>query len=121
RKCADETPAIRRAAATAWEVDRGLLDYYATHWGELNRLGWVGKHEGPDGKPDGFRVAGIRCGTPLHQGGFRNGDVVHRVNGQRVHNIAQAVKAYLKVRGKDRIRVELTREGEPLVLNYRLE
>ena len=111
---------IERSSKGSFVVEKDLITWYITHLGELNRLGWSSKHEGPDGRPDGMRIGGVKCGNDLHLAGIRSGDVVHRVNGHDVRSIPQAILVYRKVRNDRRIRVELTRRGKPVTLTYRL-
>ncbi|RME22402.1 MAG: hypothetical protein D6798_15860 [Deltaproteobacteria bacterium] len=103
-----------------WRVERELLDYYAGHLRQLERQVGVGSHRGPDGKRDGARLYLPRCSL-LKQAGFRNGDVVHRVNGRKVNTIPQGVATWLAVRNDRVLRVELTRRsGETRIHRYRL-
>jgi len=115
-----DNPKIERDQKGAFTVDRSLVNWYITHLGELNRLGWSNKHEGPDGRSVGMRIGGVSCGNDLHLAGIRSGDVVHRVNGHEVRSIPQAIMVYRKVRKDPSIRVELTRRGKPVTLTYRM-
>lgn len=112
---------ITKIGTQHWRVNRDLVDYYASHLRELDRQASTATHRGPDGKPDGFRVYLPRCSI-LRQGGLRNGDVVHTVNGHKVTNVANAVTTYLKVRKQRDIEVEITRKsGKKVTLRYRLK
>jgi PDZ domain-containing secreted protein len=58
----------------------------------------------------------------LRQGGLKNGDIVHTVNGEKVTNVPQAFAAYMKVRKADTIKVELTRkDGSQRTHIYKLK
>ncbi len=113
-------PAINKAGRATFDVQRDLLSWYAKHPGKLDNLGWVARHEGADGKPDGFRLGGVSCGSDLHQAGLRAGDVVHSVNGKSINNVAQALFAYTSLKKSDELEVVITRKGERKVLTYRL-
>ncbi len=115
-----DNPKIERDQKGAFTVDRSLVNWYITHLGELNRLGWSHKHKGADGRSVGMRIGGVSCGNDLHLAGIRSGDVVHRVNGHEVRSIPQAIMVYRKVRKDPSIRVELTRRGKPVTLTYRM-
>lgn len=119
-KCAEPPAQIRALGPELWEVERAFVESYAHDWDALQKLAAVYRHDGPDGKPDGFRVRGVRCGTPLHAGGLRSGDVVHSVNDRQVTNVLEGLMAWRKLRKKDVIRVELTRAGERIALTYRM-
>ncbi len=104
-----------------WRVQRDLLDFYAGHLRELEKQAGVASHRGPDGKRDGARLYLPRCSL-LKQAGFRNGDVVNRVNGKKVNTIPQGVATWLAVRNDRVLRVELTRRnGDKRVHRYRLK
>lgn len=122
RRCESDrsNPKIERSSRGSFVVEKDLITWYITHLGALNSLGWSSKHEGPDGRSDGMRIGGVKCGNDLHLAGIRSGDVVHRVNGHDVRSIPQAIMVYRKVRKDHRIRVELTRRGKPVTLTYRL-
>ncbi len=122
KRCESErtNPRIERTAKGSFAVDRSLVTWYIGHLGELNRLGWSSKQEGPDGSSVGMRIGGVTCGNDLHLAGIRSGDVVHRVNGHEVRSIPQAIGVYRKVRKDTTIQVELTRRGKPMTLTYEM-
>lgn len=121
RRCDPEpNPAIRASGDGGFAVERDLVQSYARSLKKLNSLGWSTPHEGDDGRNDGMLIGGIGCGSDLHLAGLRSGDVVHAVNGREVRNYAQALLVYQKVKGDDRIEVQLTRRGKPHTLTYRL-
>ncbi|HHO52374.1 MAG TPA: hypothetical protein ENK18_16260 [Deltaproteobacteria bacterium] len=121
RRCeVDPIPEIARSGAASWTVDRSLIRRYTLNFKALNALGWSRRHDGPDGRPDGMLIGGIRCNNDLYRAGIRSGDVVHTVNAHKVRNIAQAVLVYSKVHNDRLIRVEITRRGQRRILTYRL-
>lgn len=101
-----------------WRVERSLLDWYATHLGELERQVGVSSYRDEDGKRGGAKLYLPRCSV-LRQGGMRTGDIVRTVNGRKVNTIAQGVATWLAVRNQKTITVELTRkDGQDLVHTY---
>jgi hypothetical protein len=119
-KCPPPVDTIEEVAESRWRIERPLVDYYAKHINELMKLGSVWAHKSRDGKPDGFRVGLARCSI-LRQGGLRSGDVVHDINGVRIHNIVQAVGAYLKLRTEPVLTLNVSRRGVPVTLTYEVE
>jgi len=118
-KCAEPVDAISKLGNNHWRVDRDFVEAYTGDMDKFNSLGAVGIHKDRAGKRDGFFFGRIKCGSPLHQGGLRNGDVVHSVNDQKVHNAMQAVFTYNRLRNKNRIEVDVTRRnGDREVLVY---
>lgn len=119
RRCEEASdPAIVRSARDTWQVDRSVVKRYAGHPGRLDDLGWSARHEGPDGKPDGMRIGGVKCGSDLWDVGIRPGDVLHAVNGRPIHGIPQALLAYTALRGQSEFEVEITRDGRRKTLRY---
>jgi len=121
RQCAEPTPGITRTGAGRYDLDQDLVDHYARHPREAEKLARSAWHRGPSGEVDGFRLWRVRCGTPLHQLGLRNGDVVHEVGGRTVTSIPQALRAWRKLRRNERLKVIVTdRKGGRKVLRYRV-
>ncbi len=118
--CPESPLSIARSGEQGWFIDRELIEYYATHIAELQKLGSVWTHRGPDGEPDGFRVGLARCSV-LRQGGLQSGDVVRDINGRRIHSVFQAVGAYLALRRETTLQVHITRRGAPMELTYQIE
>jgi hypothetical protein len=120
RPCLEPDPRITTRGEDRYAVDRDLVDRYTADLDAAAKLAWVGWHRNAQGDVDGFKVKRIRCGSVLHQAGFRNGDVVHKVNGKAVTTIPQALFAYRKLRKKRSLRIELKRKGAQKELRYRL-
>jgi hypothetical protein len=110
---------IERVDTHTYTVEREVVDYYAKHLKELNKLGSVRAHEDADGRAAGFRLGMGRCSL-LRKGGLRSGDVVADVDGIRVNDLFGAVAAYFKLRHRDRIEVHVIRKGQPITLRYTL-
>lgn len=120
KKPCEKIDEVEQLGETRWKIERDLLDYYATHLAELEKQAGVATHRDENGKKDGARIYLPRCSI-LKQGGLRNGDVIHTVNGRKVNTIPQAVATYMAVRGQNLIEVELTRRsGERLLHKYHL-
>lgn len=119
-RCEPSTDAIARVDTATWMVDRELVEEYATVRRAQELVGWVARHEDDRGRPDGFVVGGIRCGSPLHLAGIRNGDVVHDVNGISIHSIPGALRAWSKLKKANLIDVNLTRRGKPMRMSYEI-
>lgn len=118
QKCLDPVPEIVMLEPGVWQVKRAYVEGYTSSMERMNTLGALYYHKGPDGRNDGFKLKGMRCGSPLHQGGFRNGDVVHRINGKLVTTLLDAITVYRKLRKDELIEVELTRAGKRRYLKY---
>ncbi len=71
-----------------------------------------------DGQIVGLRLFGIRRDSMLGALGFRNGDIVHRVNDREVTSPEAALESYAELRSAQRIVVALERRGAPMTLTY---
>ncbi len=120
KRCLEPDTRIVNLDATEWQVERSILAEYTKSIPALNTLGWVSRHEGDDGRVDGLIVRGIKCGSPLHAGGLRSGDVVQRVNGKQVKSLLGGVALYAKQHKRELFVVEVERKGQPLSLVYRV-
>jgi hypothetical protein len=72
------------------------------------------------GRTVGLAISKVRPGSFAHGLGLRDGDVVHRVDGQPITTVADALGVMTKPRPRD-VDVDLTRDGRPTTLRYRLE
>ena len=120
KRCQDTDPRIAQDTDTAWAVERSLIEEVTGSIKAINELGYAKRHHTEEGPVDGFRVNGIKCGSPLHAGGLRNGDVIHSVNGQRVTTWPKAILLYRKLRKQEAFTVHVTRKGQPVQLHYRV-
>lgn len=121
KKPCEKIDEINALGESRWTIERDLLDWYATHLGELERQVGVSSYRGEDGKRVGAKLYLPRCSV-LRQGGMKNGDVVRTVNGRKVNTIAQGVTTWLAVRNQKTITVELTRkDGLDLVHTYQMK
>ena len=120
KKACEELEEITQLSDTSWRVERDLLDWYATHLRELDRLAGVVTYE-EDGVPAGARLWLPRC-SHLKQGGFKHGDIVRSVNGRPIYTIPQGVKAWIAERKAKKLTVVLTRRnGEERTHTYHLK
>lgn len=120
RPCVEGSDSIKALGDNRFAVERDLIDHYSGDLREASKLAMVHWYR-ESGEVIGFKVRRIRCGSVLFEAGFRNGDVIHRINGKPVTTIPQALFAYRKLRKKKRLNVEVTRrDGTRVNLRYRL-
>lgn len=76
-----------------------------------------------DGRVEGFVVNRIPEGTISAQIGIQPGDVIKRVNGVLIDSLAKAYAVYNNIQNSQTklVTVEIIRNGQPLILTYRLE
>ncbi len=119
RECKPDVPEISSRGPDEWEVARDLIDHYANHLNEAARIAHVTWAHDEEGDIIGFRVVKVRCGSPLHEAGFQDGDIITRINGHKVRTVPQALAAYVELRVRRKLRVRGTRkDGSPLDNRY---
>lgn len=69
---------------------------------------------------DGYRIADSTH-PGVRRAGFRPGDVVARVNGQQIGDVNADRRLYDQIAASGRARVELIRNGQPIVLTFPLK
>jgi hypothetical protein len=122
RDCRPDIPEITRGSGRQdYAVNRGLIDRYAKDLSAAADLAYVAWARDDDERVIGFKVIRIRCGSPLHEAGFKNGDVITRINGHKVRTVPQALAAYVALRIKRKLRVRGQRkDGSEMDMRYRL-
>jgi hypothetical protein len=121
RDCRPDVAEIDATGAGRWRVKRKLIDHYASNLGEAEKLARVTWARDADDQVIGFQVIRVRCGSPLWNAGFRDGDIITAINGQRVRTVPQALTAYVALRIKRTLRVRGQRkDGSPIDHRYRL-
>jgi general secretion pathway protein C len=71
-----------------------------------------------DGQPDGFKLLSIKGGSLIHRSGFRDGDIIKRVNGIEIDSPEKAFEVYEQVRNEPTITVEIMRGGKRRTFTY---
>ncbi len=71
-----------------------------------------------DGKPEGFKLFGVRPTSLYVRLGFENGDLVQTMNGVEMTSPEKALELYTKIRTAPELAVRIVRRGQPLTLTY---
>lgn len=87
-----------------------------------DRLGRMLHHTGPDGASDGYRLSALMAGSPLIRMGFRNGDVVHSVNGSPLDSRSAATEVWKTLDpSTPTATAKVTRQGQTLTVTVALD
>ena len=78
-------------------------------------------HYDADGKMDGLKLTGLEKISMARYIGLRDGDVVHKVNGQKLSKPGKALQVFKKLRGQSYADIELLRGDEKTRLHFRLK
>lgn len=121
RPCVEPIDGITQLAPGSYAVDKDVLDHF-TDSKNAQGLGSAFWHETASGEVDGVVVRRIRCGSPLHQAGLRNGDVVHAINGRALTSWPAALRVWSQVKRRDVVKVRVShKDGSAQVLRYRVD
>jgi type II secretion system protein C len=112
---------IVKESETSFVIDRQLFDSSLQDLDALSRMARAIPHRDSGGNVDGFRLSGVRPNELLYNLGIRSGDVVHGVNGQPLTSIAEAMNAMSGLQRSSTFNFEITRRGQKMTMNYRVQ
>ncbi len=116
---APDVSGIVRRDATHVEVPRSLLDQLIADPMVIARSARL-VPAFRAGQPIGYKVFGIRPGSPLAAVGLVNGDQVLAVNGEPLTDPDQVLAVITRARAAGLVRVALERNGQPQVIEITL-
>ncbi len=108
---------VKKVGKNTYEIDRGMLNEQLDDLGKLSRQARVIPHY-RDGKPQGFKIVGVRPGSLYSHIGVRSGDVLKSVNGEEVTSPTKALELYEQLKNSDNVNLEVERRGRPTNLEY---
>ena len=73
------------------------------------------------GKPSGFLISKIREGSFVEKIGGKKGDIIRSVNGEKVDSVQKAFKLYNSFKNNQSLKMEITRDGKPVNLNFSIK
>lgn len=73
-----------------------------------------------EGKVEGFRVSEVRPSGIFAMLGINNGDTLLRINDFTIDSPDRAMQSLLSLKGQNRIRLDLVRDGKPVTMNYEI-
>ena len=71
-----------------------------------------------DGRVEGFRVSEVKPSGVFAMVGIRNGDVLHKINDLPVDSAERAIQSLASLKGQNRIKLDLVRDGQPATFSY---
>jgi general secretion pathway protein C len=71
-----------------------------------------------DGKVEGFRVSEVKPAGIFGMVGLKNGDILLRMNDFPIDSPEKAIQSLVSLKGQNKIRLDLIRDGQPITLNY---
>jgi len=111
---------IQKVSDTEFHVDRAVIDNILEHQADLMRQARI-VPEQKDGKVVGIRLFGIRPDTLLGKLGMQNGDRLEAINGFEMASPEKALEAYAKLRTAESLNVKVTRRGQPVSIDFKIQ
>jgi general secretion pathway protein C len=74
-----------------------------------------------NGKPDGFRLTGIRPNSIFYKMGLKSGDVIMGVDGKDIESVDDALKFYQNLQSSSKVQLQIKRRGQLKTIDYHIE
>ncbi len=71
-----------------------------------------------DGKVEGFRASEVKPNGVFSMIGIKNGDVLLRLNDFPMDSPDKALQSFIALKGQNRLKLDIIREGQPQTFNY---
>ena len=118
QECLPEREDVAQVSDLAYRIEDATVYHYANHPREAEALAATWWSKDDDKEINGFKVGRLRCGSLLDVMGFKNGDVISGVNGLEIKTYGDAINAYMTLRRKRILWVDVDRRGEPVRLDF---
>ena len=114
------TDAIREIDETTWAIKRSGMDKL---FEDVNCFATQARivPSFKAGQANGFKLFAIRPGSVYSMMGLRNGDIVHKINGQELNSPDKALEVYQQLKDAKSMKLEISRRGKDKTLNYQVE
>lgn len=73
-----------------------------------------------EGKVEGFRVSEVKPSGIFAMLGIRNGDTLLNINDFAIDSPDRAMQSLFSLKGQNRVRLDLIREGKPVTISYEI-
>jgi len=71
-----------------------------------------------DGKVEGFRASEVKPSGVFAMIGIKNGDVLLRLNDFPIDSPDKALQSFIALKGQNRLKLDMLRDGRPVTFNY---
>lgn len=73
-----------------------------------------------DGKVEGFKASEVKPNGVFAMVGIKNGDVLQRLNDFPIDSPDKALQSFIALKGQNRIKLDIIRDGRPTTFNYEI-
>lgn len=116
----DAAKGITKVSETQFNIDREWMNEQLNDMEKLARQARVIPHY-RDGKPQGFKLVGVRPGSIYSHLGIRSGDVLKAANGDEITSPNKALEMYEKLKNTGNVTLEIERRGRPISLEFKIQ
>jgi general secretion pathway protein C len=110
---------IQRAGPNEYNIPRSAVDRILENQAELMRTTRIMPQE-QNGRVVGVQLFGVRANSLLGRLGLSNGDVLNRINGLDIASPDRALEAYSRLRTSDQLQLSVTRNGQPVNIDFHI-
>jgi general secretion pathway protein C len=110
---------IQRSGDNEFSVRRSLVDRILENQAELMRTTRI-MPQSVGGRVVGVQLFGVSENSLLGRLGMRNGDTLSRINGLDIATPDRALEAYSRLRTADHIQLSVTRNGQPVNIDFNI-
>jgi general secretion pathway protein C len=111
---------IQKTGEYSYKIERDWMNKQLEDIEKLSRQARVIPHY-RDGKPQGFKLVGVRPGSVYSHLGIRSGDVLKAVNGDEITSPNKALEMYEKLKSQNNVTIEVERRGRPISLDFNIQ
>jgi general secretion pathway protein C len=111
---------IQKTGEYSYKIERAWMNKQLEDIEKLSRQARVIPHY-RDGKPQGFKLVGVRPGSVYSHLGIRSGDVLKAVNGDEITSPNKALEMYEKLKSQNNVTLEVERRGRPISLDFNIQ
>lgn len=113
----DESPVLETKSVS---LKRDRIDEAVNDLGNLMKQVRIRPHY-KDGQSDGLTLSGIRSKSIFSDMGFRNGDVIVGVDGNKIESVDDALGLYENLQSASTVQVQIRRRGRLQTIEYTVE
>jgi general secretion pathway protein C len=110
---------IQRVGPNEFNIPRSAVDRILENQAELMRTTRIMPQE-QGGRVVGVQLFGVRANSLLGRLGLNNGDVLNRINGLDIASPDRALEAYSRLRTSDSLQLSVTRNGQPVNIDFHI-
>jgi type II secretion system protein C len=111
---------ITQVNATTYKIPKSVQSVFSTDTacaGKDVRIVPIYKN----GITSGFKLKGIRKGSLFAKLGFKNGDIIYKIDGLHFDTLEKVMELYNRLRKATKFEVDVIRRGDNKKLTYQLE